>query len=68
MEKIFYCLWTDTDKNASNSYDPNEKKVKDSFFTENSGYTKKDIDAINQLAMGESYNCEYGNHIVKRIQ
>lgn len=68
MEKTFYCIWTDKDENAINSYDHNEGQELITFFTEDRGYTKPDIEAINSLVLGQTYNCEYGNHSIERVK
>ena len=67
MEKIFYCIWSNKDKKANNSYDPTEREEMIHFFNEDNGYTKEDIKSINELEKGEIYNCEYGNHSIERI-
>lgn len=68
MEKLFHCTWTDKDKKAVNSYDQDEREEPIKFFNENNGYTKEDIEEINHLEPGQTFNCEYGNHSVKRIK
>lgn len=68
MEKLFYCIWTDRDDKAINSYDHKEAQEPVNFFSEDRGYTKKDIEAINKLDIEESHHCEYGNHSIRRIK
>lgn len=68
MKKIFHCIWTHKDSQAVNSYDEDEREEPAAFFSEDNGYTKEDIEEINKLSVGKTYNCEYGNHSVRRIQ
>lgn len=58
MEKVFLCIWTNTDKTAMNSYDSDKREERVSFFTEEKGYTEEDIKKINQIELGQTYNCE----------
>ena len=67
MEKLFFCIWTDQDKRAANSYDYRETEEPINFFTTGRGYSKEEIDSINTLQVGQIFNCEFGNHYIRRI-
>jgi hypothetical protein len=68
MEKLFHCAWTDKDKKAVNSYDHEEREEPLEFFSEDNGYTRRDMEVINKIEPGDTYNCEYGNHTVRRVK
>ena len=65
--KEFECKWGDWDSKAVNSYDDQISLEREEFFSNDKGYTERDIKAIQALEKEEYYTCEYGNHLIKRL-
>jgi hypothetical protein len=68
MDKVFVCKWGDWDEFAMNSYQPKTLEVDLTFFSDGNGYEEEDIEAVQTLEVGQTYDEVYGNHTITRIK
>jgi hypothetical protein len=65
-KKAFYAIWGSWEQGV-HSYEPAARVMKMEDFTEDSGYDRDDIEAVQSLEIGESYKCISRNHSIFRI-
>jgi len=64
-DKIFSCMWGNYAAGL-NTYQPKHSFEAVEFFTENNGYSPKDIAAVNALEVGAEY--KLNNHRIMRTE
>jgi hypothetical protein len=65
--KKYYAVWGSWQKHYPNSTDNLHRFITESFFTEERGYSPEENAKINDLGVGNKWDCPDGNHFVVRM-